>query len=664
MAKTTTMVTWLKRGLLCFWLLALAIFAVLYFWSVSIVEAILLPKLEARGGQLELGAIRLRLSGVELELERYEEAGLLVEGLTLVCPWNQLGSISDGFGGQLSIVELRVRPDVFAGPDKPGYPQSAAERVAAVAARIDGLPLRGAEVAVRNLFIETTEGVFRYEANCSLFRSNGGETHLTGALEGSHLSLEVRVKVLAGGEGLALDFVGSANDWAGFRAKYLSTLSARLSDVQMEFYLDPLREGGGFLDLSGYTRWAATQADELSFTLLADLGSSELYFSSGECIMPAASLGLAGSGAGMIRVYAKGAVESLRYGSWVRSGGDWALRVDGDHLAGELRLGEGLSVSLGLEDWRRALGGTGRGQVYFEADAVNAAWLRVFPIEGIPDDLELGMGLKLEGRGTFKNFRVDKATAEADFEIRQAVWPSKGLILRDLQGQAQAGVAGGNFELKSLELRMAELLLSGIAISDVDFAAKGQGDGTFTTSPIRADFMGGGLRIEAATVDSANLEDLSIHASMDSVELAQLAEAVPQFKGEIQGAASGYLVVAWREGQAILTDGQLEVDPETGARLKYDVDGLLTRGMSPDSSAYKQYRMAEKAFADLALKRFRVDIFPEGNRTRPFRLELFGESVQEGTVVPVDFNLNVNVDDTAGLLEILRLMRQGQLDLN
>jgi hypothetical protein len=152
--------------------------------------------------------------------------------------------------------------------------------------------------------------------------------------------------------------------------------------------------------------------------------------------------------------------------------------------------------------------------------------------------------------------------------------------------------------------------------------------------------------------------------SVDSVELAQLAQAVPQFQGEIDGAVSGHLVAVWRGGQIILTDGQLEVDPETGAHLKYQVEGLLTKGMAPGSSAYRQYRMAEKAFADLALKRFRIDIFPEGNRTRPFRLELLGESVQEGTIVPVDFALNVNVDDTAGLLEILRLMRQGELDLN
>lgn len=661
------MLTWLKRGLLGFCLLGLSLFAGLYFFGVSMIEAMVAPQLEGRGGQLELKAVRLRLTGVELVLERYAEAGLVVQGLSLACPWSQLWSVSNGFSGELSIEELWVRPEALARAEEPVEPQSAAERVAALAAQIDGWPLRGLELTVRNMRIETAEGVFSGVVEGSLYRSSAGETHLTGAFEGSHVNLDLRVKVLASGEGLALDFVGSAQDWAGFQAQYAQYAPAvldRLAEARAELYLNNRIDGGGFLDVSGYTRWAAWESEKLSFTVLADLGAGEFYWPNGELLMQGVSAGLARDGDGVLQAFAKGAVESLRHGSWMQSGGAWALRGDGSHLAGELRLGEGLSLSLGLEDWSQAIGGMGRGQLHFEANPVGAEWLRVLPVGGLPDDLELAMGLKLEGQAEFKDFRVDSATMAAEVEIRQAVIPSRGLTLRDLQGQAQAAVAAGKFELQSLQLQLAEVLLSETAIKDLDVAATRQVDGTFKTSPLRANFMGGGLRVKSTTVAPANLEDFSIHAIVDRLELAQLAGAVPQFKGEISGTASGYLVAVWRDGQVILTDGRLEVDPETDARLQYQVDGLLTSGMSPGTAAYRQYRMAEKAFADLALKRFRIDIFPEGNRTRPFRLELFGESLQEGTLVPVDFALNVNVDDTAGLLEILHLMRQGQLDLN
>lgn len=655
---------WFKRGLICLGLSMLVLCLVLYFWSATILEAALAPALAARAGEIEIESIRLRPDGIELHLNRYEDSAFAVRGLTVTSPWSQLWSYRDGFGGRLHAQEFHLKIELESEVDESNVRILPAARTADLAARIDKWPLTVLEVEIDELWIEYAGQDLRTGAELTFMRGTGGDTHLTVALKSKATDLQVRVKVLAGGEGLAVDYVGSLRDWAFFQGRYLRAFAEHLADQRMELYLSPLGEGRGFLDLSGYARWSAGEADRLSFTLLADLGASELYFANGECLLREASFGLASNGAGVLRAYAKGAVESLRYGSWMQSEGDWTLRMDGDQLAAEFRLGEALSISVGHADWRQALTGGGSGRVFVEADAVNAEWLRALPIDGVPDDLKLDMDLQLEGQGTLQGFTWFEAALETDVEIREASLTAKGVTLKGLQAQASAGISGGKFKLQSVAMQLAAAAVSGFALSDVDVAAEGQANGSWTTSPLQAGFMGGVLRVEAATIDPDQLEELSLRASVDSVELAQLAQAVPQFKGEISGTASGYLVAGWRQGQMILTDGRLEVDADTGARLQYNVDGLLTRGMSPGSSAYTQYRMAEKAFADLSLKRFWIEVFPEGNATRPFRMELFGESVQDGTTVPVDFDLNVNVDDTAGLLEILRLMRQGKLDLN
>jgi hypothetical protein len=113
-----------------------------------------------------------------------------------------------------------------------------------------------------------------------------------------------------------------------------------------------------------------------------------------------------------------------------------------------------------------------------------------------------------------------------------------------------------------------------------------------------------------------------------------------------------------------LKDGLLQIDEDVEARLRYNVDGLLTRGMDVESAAYEQYRLAEVAFQNMLLKRFRVDVFPEGEFKRPLQIQLYGESKQEGVTIPVDYTLNLNADDAEGLMHLLRMIQRGELELN
>lgn len=668
------MIIWLKRGLVSMGLMLLILLAVLYFWSEAMVEALVRPYLEARGAELEIESIRVNLDGIDLRIERYEQAGLLAKGLSVSYPWSQLGAIRDGFGGRVAIEELRLRPqgasadagvaEAEAEAEAEDVALAPAAQMAALAGQINELPLSGLEMVVDALVLELPRREYRSGVDFSLLRGESGETHLAVTLVGEGVELEVRVTVREGAAGLALDLVATAREWEAFQASYLALLAEGLAASQFELFLNPFGEGRGFLDVSGYARWDAAEPEALSFTLLADVGAGEIYFPQGELLLQAASFGLAGDGQGQLRAYGKGALDAVRVGSWMQSGGDWALRLNGSKLVAELRVADNLSLSIGHDDWAQLLQGGGAGRFYLEAGAVDAAALRALKIAGLPDDLALDSALQVEGEGTLDAWQPAGFFIKANAQVASVSIDSKGLSLADMELGAHVRFSGGEPVPESLELSVGSFNLLGFTMNALKATAVANESGVIAVGAVTTDFMGGVLRIEPMQIDPQDLEGTTFRARLDAVDLSQLAGAVPQFEGDLTGRASGYLVGEVRGGQLILTDGRLEVDPEQGARLSYDVQGLLTRGMAKGSPAYKQYRMAEVAFQDLALKRLRIEVFPEGNATRPFRLELFGESLQGGIVVPVDFSLNVNADDTAGLLELLRMIQRGELELN
>ncbi|WPJ94647.1 YdbH domain-containing protein [Coraliomargarita algicola] len=644
---------------------------VLYFKSAAIFEAIVLPRLEARGGQLELESLRLSLSGAELQVTHYQEANLRVEGLRLFCPWSQVWSLAEGYVGSVYVdaVHIRLSEDTAVekagggdSVDQVGDRSSLAGKVAEWATLIDGLPVLALDVTIADWMLVAGGQSLHGDLELSLLRGMGEATHIAAHLKSRGLELDSRLKVLAGGEGLSLDFTLSGQDWDHFQADYLQAISSQWTQAGGELYVNSMGDGRGFLDASGYARWLRVAPEQLSYSVLADLGAVEIYAPTGELILQQMAAGLARDRAGRVRSYAKGDIDSVRVGSWMETGGEWAVRQDHAALAGELRIGKSISLSVAHEDWAQLRQGNGRGRFYLEASSVDAELLRAFDLAGVPDDLTVDLELRAEGEGVFAAWQLVSAQIEVDTLVREAALTTTGVSLENARAQVDLEVSDARLQSGLLELNIELLDVLGFGFDQLNLEMRTDEDALLALQPVHVGFLGGELFIDAMEIDPSELEGLSFRIGLKEIDLAQLATAVPQFKGEVSGKLSGHLVGVFKEGQPVLTDGRLDVDPEQGARLRYDVTGLLTRGMAEGSPSYKQYRMAERAFEDLALKRFSIDVFPDDNPTRPFRLELFGESLQGNTMVPVDFSLNVNVDDTAGVLELLRMIQRGELE--
>jgi hypothetical protein len=661
------MMTWLKRGILCGCLLLVVLLAALYWGAVALLQACLQPQLTARDAALEVASIRLRATGLELQLARYQDASRLLRDVVVTCPWSQLLDLGRGFAGTVSVGELHLDlRAVASGSDTveaASLSSQVAAQVATLAAQLDALPVNALDLVVHAIYVELPGRSFAGRVEGSLLTGANDDTHLAAMLSTDDLDLDLRLRVSAGGSRLAVDFVAATTTWEAFRDAYLSELSSTLAANQVELYINRLGEDRGFADLSGYARWDQAAPQALSFTVLAELGDSELYWPQGELILQPAALGLANDASGHLHAYGKGALDSVRADSWMQSGGDWALRVDASALAAELRLGDTFELSLAHEDWRQLMQGSGAGRLYLKADAVDAECVRALQLQSLPDDLSFDLALQVEAEGQLSAWQPADASILVNAQLASLSVASQGLTLEDLDAHAQLQLVEAQCLPASLDLSVERLDLLGFEMQRVQLAAQANDSGLFQVDGLQAAFAGGTVQLDPFILDPENVSASQFRLQLKQMQLAQLAEVVPQFKGDISGQLSGYLVGQFKGGQPILTDGRLEVDPDSGARLSYDVAGLLTRGMSETSPSYQQYRMAERAFEDLALKRFSIDVFPEGSETRPLRLELFGESKQGQTVVPVDFNLNINVDDTAGVLEILRMIQSGNLDL-
>jgi hypothetical protein len=419
----------LKRGILIFGLLLIVLLGGVYFWSVAIVEALLVPHFGTRGASLEVESIRMNLSGADLRVLTYEEADLQIVGLSFTCPWSQIWAINDGFAGSIHIEQLllNVAADPGERNDPPAIRPDAL--VGAVAEWMDALPIQALDLVVDNIIVTTSSHEFSGRLDANLIRGTPGVTHLEATLANSELLLEGRLKVLAGGAGLALDFVASAQNWEDFQRIYLGQVSKRWLGLGLEVYVDSLGEARGFLDVSGYARWLAAEPDALSFTALADLGAVKSHLPTGELILQRASAGLASNGGAHLRAYAKGTIDSLRLGSWILSGGDWALRVDDMRLAGELRVGEIISLSMGHEDWNQLLDGGGVGRFYLGADPVDAALLAAFELPNLSDDLTVDLSLCIEGESAFDAWESTSSEVDIDLTVKEAILSLKGLTL-------------------------------------------------------------------------------------------------------------------------------------------------------------------------------------------------------------------------------------------
>lgn len=603
------------------------------------------------------------MDGVEIVAVVYEEPGLRLEDIVFTASWDELLGMGSGLSGSVLVSSLELSP---AARDSGGDngPLTLASFMGRLAESLYDPRVRSLRLQIADLAIESGGRVLSGAPDLSWIESQRGETHLAVELKGDGYVLDTRAKLSADGQALGIDFVGSGSSWELFHRDYLSSALEPVMPSGTDVYVGSIREDVGWIDHSGYLRWDSQRSDHCAFALLVDLGPIEFYAPEGELYLESASMGFATDGADRMSAFGGGGVDSIRMSTWSESGGVWGFKIAEGSAAVEIKLAESGVISFRHTNWKDLLNGDGTGRFHLELREFGLELLHWLELKGVPADLSALVDATLEGGYSLRLGRLSLESATLDAKISELDWPEGSLAMKDSAVRAEIAHANEGWSVDAFELSSALTETFGVKWSDLALEARGRAGEDFMVEPITTKVLGARVRVGGFRVNPKSAGVVPIRVDVEGIEMAQLAEAIPQFKGEAAGKLSGYLACEWEEGRLGLVDGRLRIDEESDARLSYNVDGLLTGGMQPGTAAYEQYRRAERAFEDLSLSRFQIDVFPDDDATRPLRVVLYGESIQDGITVPVDYTLNVNADDTSGLFELLSMIRRGELELS
>jgi len=649
----------------------------LAFWKLDrIVEGIANDWLSRRGGGVEVRAVDVSFAGVEIDLEAYREPGISVENAVLAVEWWTL--FRKAKVGDISASADRVRIDLgrFAGEGEevPADPKRAyMELAAALEAMLE--PVRRAAkripagrhvVAVERLELaqgDATE-VFRVE---SRLESSGTE-YLRERLKLTNdwLDAKLELVLLDGGARAGLDFGLVLKDGPDAIERLRAAGLGKLEAAGLDVYPYPLEASESLGSLAGYLRWHEAATVQVRGAILGNLGPADIYRG-----MSDATLGAVGAGLAVETGKAPGGfvtvpLERANLNGWPVGNGQFRLSLAGTRGIVSFK-GDGVGeVELRTPDVFTWSEGNGRIDAELELSALNGALLSAI-------DPSRFIGWRADGSASAKlradlaDWEIADASGGGELKLKTFSTP-EGIGAEDLKlvlnvsGWARRGPVG------QMKLTAKRVDAAGVGLADLRAEVGAEPSGRLNLSGLHASVFGGEAGIEALTFDPARPSGGgdAFHLRMRSLNLEEVASAVPQFEGEIRGRVSGALRLRWEGGMA-LEGGELSLDSaQSGVepRLSYSVEGLFTSGMAKDHPSYRQYRLAELALEDLSLSRLRVLFFPDDDLGRVIEVKLFGESEQAGIVVPIDFTLNVNADQTDRLLRLLKIIRDGNLEIN
>lgn len=659
----------------CLYLLLLIIvFVGVIAWQATrIIETLIQPSLVERSATIELSAIRVSSSGLRVDVDSYTEPGISIENLEAILPWSGLFAYKSMLSINVKCEKLSVDTAAFMNDENINASKSVGQQLTQLSDSIEVVfrkltsslmerPVNSFDVTIDQIECVVQGNAYQFELETSMITGVDGTTVLSLNLANSQITCNARMRMSGVADSVGVDFSAYAKEWDVFSENYLSAFLSILSKQQIDFYLDPLSDER-FLDISGYARWHAEKPHELRAALLGNLGPTEVFLPQGEWRTNPIAFGLATNGNHLTRAYLQVPIRDMRSGNWSEPSGELSFQMHNDLANVEVAVGEN-RFSIESVHLLELIEGFGEIPFSIQLNALSADMLRSLAADRVPLDLNFEGQLQISGVHLIDNFKWKDLQASSQWSVETLDWPSKSF---NLQGFA------GSFSLDSFidfnpimdsSLNIKQMEVAGIGMTDLATSIASTGDGKLIVGGAKMSTLGGYIFLQPFEVLLAQRTSGPIKLELKNIDLSTLAEAVPQFDGELEGKSSGNLSIAMTPSGLNILGGLLSLDAGQPAHLSYSMRGLLTQGLKPGTAAHTQYQMAEKALEDLNLQRFQIDFFPNADATKPIKLTFFGESNQEGTIVPVDYTLNVNTNDSAGLIQLLQMMQRGDLQVN
>ena len=203
------------------------------------------------------------------------------------------------------------------------------------------------------------------------------------------------------------------------------------------------------------------------------------------------------------------------------------------------------------------------------------------------------------------------------------------------------------------------VLIDQILVGDLEFKNSQlnfdlQNSKTLSLKNAETLLFGGRLYLEPGTLNWDPLEFDSL-VRFERLSLKAIAEEMSLFRGTMEGAVSGFLPLAYRDGTFDSGEGRLELSEGETARLQYDTIGLLKKKVPQKPGLIERFtdrllgqlellpeQVVEDALGDLSISEFRVDLLSSETPETPIRIHLAGEGTSGKTTVPLILDTNIN----------------------
>ncbi len=140
-----------------------------------------------------------------------------------------------------------------------------------------------------------------------------------------------------------------------------------------------------------------------------------------------------------------------------------------------------------------------------------------------------------------------------------------------------------------------------------------------------------------------HLSELEAVLLVDGVVVEQVLALVKDVPAQATGLVDGRVPLRIDGSGIRLGTGWLELKRGAYAEVKFNAEGLLTRGAAPNSAQYAVLKKIEAGLLRLKLSALRLDIRPpKAPAGRSATIHLAGEPVDREVKAPVTLDLNVN----------------------
>lgn len=147
-------------------------------------------------------------------------------------------------------------------------------------------------------------------------------------------------------------------------------------------------------------------------------------------------------------------------------------------------------------------------------------------------------------------------------------------------------------------------------------------------------------------------DEVNLVAKIEDMDGQKVVDLFKKIDADINGSFSGRIPISKKDGKWNFEDGFMELATDLSTTLRYDIKGLLTKGIEIGTDEYRRMQLAEKALKNLSLDFFRISFLVD-KESRKIRGSIIGESIMEdGREILLDYRPNT----VAGLDEIIQYL--------